>query len=178
MLRIITKESNKKIKREYRARFAIKFMWSMILVLVVVAVFVFPSYVLLHYYQNAHTDSTVVRQQESVQKISDQYNELLQKTYKFSQQAVLKKSSHMQVADLIFGYAQSGLVFDAIELESEDDGIILVTLRGRSSSREALLAFESGIKSNPNFEGFEIPIDSLRMQNNIPINLTFAYHEE
>lgn len=176
MPRIITEKSNKKLRREYRARFATALFTTLSFALFFVAVFFIPAYGLLHYYENSYSGMNSLDRKENTRLANEEYDKKLQETHELSQKILVSKSDHLEIADILFAYAQDALVFDSLEFERVP-GATTISLRGLAPTRESLLSFERKIDSDKNFEGFEIPIDSLRMQTDIPFNISFTHYE-
>jgi hypothetical protein len=177
MPRIITPESNKRLKREYRLRFLVTLLLSSALAIGLTAVLLMPSYVLLESYESGYANAKAGTQQETLQRINQEYATKLQNTHELSQKISVKKSQHAYVLDTIFAYAGEDISIDALELSNEGN-VMEITVRGGAANRSALLAFDEKVQGNSRFSGFELPIEALTKQSDITFNVTFAYHEE
>lgn len=176
MPRIITPESNKKLKSEYRLRFFITFLFGVSTVTAFVAVLLAPSYVLLDSYESAYENLKTGSQHETLEKLNQEYASKLESVHVLSQKIVRTKPQHTVVLDTLFGYA-GAITLDAIEL-STAERVTTVVVRGLAPSRTDLLVFDEKIQSDERFTGFNLPIDVLTKQSNISFNVTFTYHEK
>ena len=177
MPRIITPESNKKLKREYRLRFAIALFWAASAAVGFAVVLLIPSYALLDSYETAYATAKTGGQQEQLQRLNEEYASKLEDVHRLSQKIVRTKPAHSQALDLLFAYAADGIVLSAVELDEEAEGVA-VSVRGVASTRSALLALEGKMQRDSRFSGFELPIEVLTKQSDIVFNVTFAYHEK
>ncbi len=176
MPRIITAESNKKLKSEYRLRFLIMLLLGMSAVTAFVAVLLAPSYVLLDSYESAYENFKTGSQHETLEKLNQEYASKLENVHALSQKIVRTKPQHTTVLDTLFEYSDA-VTLNAIEL-STADRVTTVVIRGFAPSRTDLLAFDGKIQSDERFTGFNLPIDVLTKQSDITFNVTFAYHEK
>ncbi len=176
MPRIITPESNKRLKREYRLRFLITLLLGVATVIAFTAVLLTPSYVLLDSYESAYENFKTGSQQETLERLNQEYASKLESVHVLSQKIVRTKPQHTEVLDTLFEYA-GATTFDAIELGNADQ-IVTVVVRGRAPSRADLLAFDERMQRDERFSGFDLPIDVLTKQSDITFNVTFTYHEK
>jgi len=175
MSRIITDESNKKLRREYRLRFLSTLFFALAGVIVINVLLVSSSYLLLTLYERAYT--TESSSNEEVSKMNEQFALKVAQVHALSQKIPSQADTvNMGVANLLFGYVRDGIAIQAIEIISVED-VSNITLRGTATTRDVLLQFQNTIKSNPSFQDFSIPIESLAKQKDISFNVTFTYHE-
>jgi hypothetical protein len=176
MPRIITQESNKRLRREYRLRFLTALFAVVGTVGVVTAALMLPSYVLLSSYRDAYA-RPVQEGSREIERLNEEYTDRLSETHELSSRVTYGDSAYSDVMDTLFLYADGLVVIDAIELGRSGDQIT-VSLRGSSASREGLLAFEERVLANTRFKGFSLPIETLAKQSDISFNVTFTYNEK
>jgi hypothetical protein len=177
MPRISTEKSNKKLRLEYKLRFLTTFLFGTTISGVLILLFILPSYTLLSFYGKSYQNSEISPEQRNVQAMNEEYRLRLDAAYELSQNVDMQKPLHLNALKKINEYANGTIIFNAVELLEEEDGIG-ITLRGQSLNREALLSFEGKIQGDSNFSGFKIPIDALTKQSNISFNVSFKYYEK
>jgi hypothetical protein len=176
MTRIITPEINKKVKKEYSIRFFSIFFFMLSSVLCIFIIFTLSSYVLLTNYEQIYqtklenTNGEIVVQNKN---FIDRVSKLFTLTHKVPQ---INSISYFSIFEEIEGYTNNQVVISAFEIYSEEQEK-KITIRGVAESREALLVFDSNIKSSKKFKDFEIPLDVLAKQRDISFNITFTYYE-
>lgn len=176
MPRIITQESNKRLKSEYRLRFA-TVLFSMLAVATLVGgILLIPSYVLLGSYQEAYARPEVEGSRE-VERLNQEYVSKLNQTHDLSGRVLQGSSSYLDVMDILFSYSQGGVSIDAVDLSSVESSVA-ITLRGTSATREDLLSFEKSVTADKRFKGFALPLETLTKQFDIPFSVTFTYDEK
>lgn len=176
MPRIITPESNKKLKREYRLRFLITLLLAASTVIALTAVLLLPSYVLLDSYESAYENFKTSSEQESLERLNQEYASKLENVHVLSQKILRTEPQHTEVLDTLFEYA-GAITFNAIELSNAED-VVTVVVRGQAPSRTDLLAFDERMQGDNRFSGFELPIDVLTKQSDSAFNVTFTYDQK
>jgi hypothetical protein len=177
MPRIITSESNKRIKREYRLRFFVALLAACAAAGVLAILFLIPSYALLDSYETAYSVSDSGDAQEEVAQVNEEYTRRLAEVHELSGMIPDPGPGYSRVLDALFSYNDAGLEFDAVELQGTGD-TVSVTLRATAQTRADLLTFDEAIRSDDDFSGFKLPIDALTKQSDISFNVTFNYHEK
>jgi hypothetical protein len=178
MTRIISLELNKKLRREYRMRFASVFFITVAIAIFVNIFLVSSSYLLLTLYERAYILNNSSKQSEEMNKIREQFNTQVNQVHLLSK----KIPSDTKVVDIetarkLFGYVNEGVVITAMEIEPKEKNP-QITLRGTSTTRDALLTFQDTVKQDALFKDFSIPIESLTKQKDISFNVSFIYYEK
>ncbi len=177
MPRILTPESNKKIKREYRLRFLVALLAACAGSCVLAILFLIPSYALLDSYETAYSVSESDKAQEEIAEVNEEYTNRLAEVHELSGMIPESSPGYARVLDMLFSYEGGGLELSAVELQKSGENVS-VTLRGTAQTRDVLLAFDESISSNDSFSGFKLPIEALTKQSDISFNVTFNYHEK
>lgn len=175
MPRILTTRSNKILKREYRLRFFVALLVTTLCALTLFGVALIPSYVLLDSYEAAYTSANFAKEHEEVERLNKEYSSKLAVTHELSQKVSIAKSGHMSVLDTVFLYGGEGIRLNSIEVSGTAP--ITVSIRGEAATRSALLALDERFGRDRRFTGFDLPIDTLTKQTQIPFNVTFTYNE-
>lgn len=176
MPRIIAQESNKKLKGEYRLRFATVLFSMLTVAVVITGVLLIPTYVLLDIYHKAYTRPELDGSSE-VEQLNVEYMSKLNETHQLSERVMQGDSVYLDVMDTLFSYAQGGVSIDAIDLSRSEESVA-ITLRGMSATRDDLLTLERSVLANKKFKGFALPLETLTKQSDIQFNVTFTYNEK
>lgn len=177
MTRIILKELNKKLKREYKLRFFSVLMFCLSFVFIFNVFFVSPSYLLLYLYEKAYLLNDYSLGGEKKSKIFDDFNKKISQVYELAKKVPLKNQTiDTNIAQILFVYSEDLVDLESIELLPEDL-TTKVSIRGFAETRDSLIQFQDIIRKDNRFTNFDIPIETLAKQKDLNFNIIFNYDE-
>lgn len=168
MYKLLTEEQKKKIQAEYRLRLVVIALWSLIAVIVIGMVSLFPSYILTKARYNELTERLAILEQtglsfedKEVQLWLNQMNQKLKllspKFDKDRPSVFIEEALRARVA---------GIRVTSLGWKREANGEI-ITLTGTASDRQSLINFENKLDKLGNFGDVSLPISNLAKDKDI-----------
>ena len=172
MINLIPPGAQKKVKHEYWIR--VVSVWLMLgaIAFLMITILNIPAYLLVKNqlefltteYQSASDDKRVFAELSQELRDANNIGTLLRtqkETYLFS-----------EIITEIKTQAPGTVILRGFTIRRDDGGIISITVRGQSASRNTLASFRDAIEASDMFESAELPLSNLAKDKDIPFNIS------
>jgi hypothetical protein len=181
-MNLLSPQEKNALRKEYRLRFFVVFFLMSFFILLAAIVTFLPTYFFtVSRYDLFFTES----QSDEIQNRLSRAKEAEKTILETNKKIILLKSdaSVPRVKDIFFEISQSknsGIVITSLSYENnggavtkkgKDPVLAKVNIRGRSSTRETLLAFKDALTQNKQFSNIDLPISSLVKESDIDFSI-------
>lgn len=175
MFKLLTEEGKKKIAREYGARRAIVALFTLSLVLVVGIIGILPSYLVSSARKSEALERTRIIQDSGVRGDEAELVEWLSRINAELQTLAprLDTDRPSVFVEEVVGRKSAGIRIERFLWKKDKEKVVL-SINGRASDRQALIAFENQIRSSEHFSDVALPVSNLAQDRNIVFEIRFA----
>lgn len=172
MINLIPPPAKRALRREYWTRITTVWLWLVVLVLAVSAIFAAPSFVLVStqldaYEQQLQAATAAADEQDQLAAAVQQSNSEAAAAYQLG-----TVTAFMPHYDAITGVQPADVTLQNFIFNREEGVITNIVVSGSATTRRSLTSFSEALVASPYFVSADVPLADLAAQQDLSFSLT------
>lgn len=179
MINLLPEQQRREVRREYFSRLAIVSLIFASLCFLAGTAALLPSFILSRAREAALSDQAAVLTHSVELASATGSDKKLQnaKDHLALLSARLGESSPRELLSLLIEQKKNGITLSRFAFARNPSGAMVVTVAGKASDRETLVAFSETLKKVPAFTSSNLPISNFAQSQSIPFTITVTVAE-